>query len=304
MPAERRFGMDHDHYDWSPLSKRGILRWPDGARVALCVIVDLDHPEWQPPEDSFATPFAGGLSARSYPDYARLGHREYGHRVGIFRVLDTLEKHGIKATVAMDAMTAENYPFLVRHCQERGAEIIGHGVSLTRMITSNMTEDEERAYIGQSVSALTQATGNSPAGWLGPEYGESSRTPQLLSEAGISYVCDWVNDEQPYPLKSPHGEIFALPVMVELDDVVALWDRRVNVGRYQQLIEDGFDTLYQDGQQNGRTMVLNLHPWLIGQPFRIGYLDRALGHIMRRGGVWAATGSEIVDWYRSNPPTA
>ena len=153
MPAERRFGMDHEHYDWSPLSKRGILRWPDGARVALCVIVDLDHPEWQPPEDSFATPFAGGLSARSYPDYARLGHREYGHRVGIFRVLDTLEKHGIKATVAMDAMTAENYPFLVRHCQEQGVEIIGHGVALTRMITSNMSEDVEREYIGQSISA-------------------------------------------------------------------------------------------------------------------------------------------------------
>ena len=304
MPAERRFGMDHEHYDWSPLSKRGILRWPDGARVALCVIVNLDHPEWQPAEDSFTTPFAGGLSARSSPDYARLGHREYGHRVGIFRVLDILEKHGIKATVAMDAMTAENYPFLVRHCQERGAEIIGHGVALTQMITSNMSEEAEREYIGQSVSALTRATGTAPTGWLGPEYGESSRTPQLLSQAGINYVCDWVNDEQPYPLKSPHGEIFALPVMVELDDVVALWDRRVTIGRYQQLIEDGFDTLYQDGQKNARLMALNLHPWLIGQPFRIGYLDRALGHIMRRGGVWAAKGSEIVDWYRRNPPTA
>ena len=244
------------------------------------------------------------MGARGFPDYARLSHREYGHRVGIFRVLDTLQKHGIKATVAMDAMTAENYPYLVRHCLDAGAEIIGHGVSLSRMISSNMSEDAEREYIGQSVAALTRATGSAPAGWLGPEYGESARTPQLLSEAGLHYVCDWVNDEQPYPLHSPHGEMFALPVMVELDDAVALWDRRVMIGRYQQLVEESFETLYQDGQQNGRLMALNLHPWLIGQPFRIGYLDRALGHIMRRGGVWAATGSEIVDWYRYNPPTA
>ena len=92
--------------------------------------------------------------------------------------------------------------------------------------------------------------------------------------------------------------------MWELDDVSALWERRVVVGRYQQLLEEGFETLYEDGQQNGRVMALNLHPWLIGQPFRIGYLDRALGRMMRRGGVWAATGSEIINWYRDNPPTA
>ncbi len=304
MPAARRFGMDHEHYDWSPFNKRGILRWPDHARVALCVVVNLDHPEWNPPADSFATPFAGGLGARSFPDYARLSHREYGHRVGIFRVLDTLQQHGIKATVAMDAMTAEHYPYLVRHCLDAGAEIIGHGVSLSQMITGNMTEEREREYIGQSVAALTRATGRAPAGWLGPEYGESARTPQLLSEAGLQYVCDWVNDEQPYPLHSPHGALFALPLMAELDDVAALWERRVTIGRYQQLIEESFETLYQDGQQNGRLLALNLHPWLIGQPFRIGYLDRALGRIMRRGGVWAATGAEIVDWYQRNPPTA
>ena len=305
MPAERRFGMDHPHYDWSPLSRRGILRWPDNARVALCVIIDLEKPEWDPPADSFTTPFAGGLAPRPFPDYARMSHREYGHRVGIFRVLDTLRKHGIPATVAMDAMTAENYPYLVQHCQDAGAEIIGHGVSLSRMITSNMSEAEERDYISQSVSALTQATGSAPAGWLGPEYGESARTPQLLSEAGLRYVCDWVNDEQPYPLHSPHGEMFTLPVMWELDDVGALWERQSG-GRAVSAacLEESFETLYEDGQQNGRLMALNLHPWLIGQPFRIGYLDRALGRMMRRGGVWAATGSQIIDWYQDNPPTA
>ena len=183
MPAQRRYGMDHPHYDWSPITTRGILRWPQHARVALCVIVTLEHMEWLPPEDSFQPAnLAGGSAARPFPDYARLSHREYGHRVGIFRVLDVLEKHGIKPTVALDAMTAANYPYLVRHLLERGCEIIGHGVSVSRMITSNMSEQEEREYIQESLAALTTATGATPQGWLGPEYGESSRTPQLLAE--------------------------------------------------------------------------------------------------------------------------
>ena len=304
MPAERRFGMDHEHYEWSPIIKRGRLTWPDNSRVALCVIVTLEHMEWSPPQGSFTTTLAGGLGARGMPDYARTSHREYGHRVGIFRVLDTLEKHGIKATVAMDAFTAENYPYLVRHCLDRGCEIIGHGTSVSRMITSNMSEQEERDYIKSSLDSLTRATGTAPAGWLGPEYGESSRTPQLLAEAGIRYVCDWANDEQPYPLKTPNGELFALPVMLELDDVVALWDRHVPVGRYRDLLKDGFDTMYAEGSENGRLLAVNLHPWVIGQPFRIGYLDEALAHMTRRSGVWAATGSEIVDWYKRNPPVA
>ena len=305
MPAERRFGMDHEHYDWSPIVKRGILRWPDNARVALCVIVNLERMEWSPPEGSYQLPsLSGGLDPRPFPDYARLSHREYGHRVGIFRVLDVLEKYGIKATIAMDVLTAENYPYLVNHCLKRGCEIIGHGISVSRTISSKMSEQEEKEYVSSSLERLNKATGATAAGWLGPEYGESTRTPQILAEAGVKYVCDWVNDEQPYPLKAPKGQIFALPIMWELDDVHALWNRRVTIDRYGDLLKESFDGLYLDGAQTGRVMALNLHPWLIGQPFRIGYLDAALGHMMQRQGVWAATGSQIIDHYRSNQPAA
>ena len=305
MPAQRRFGMDHEHYDWSPINTRGILRWPQGARVALCVIVNLEHTEWDPPPDSHqVTNPAGGISPRPYPDYSRISHREYGHRVGIFRVLDTLKKHGIRPTVAMDAQTAENYPFLVRYCRDRDCEIIGHGLSASRMITNNMSESEEREYIQESLSVMTRATGSTPQGWFGPEYGESARTPQLLAQAGIRYVCDWTNDEQPYPLKTSEGELYALPIMMELDDVHALWSRRVTIDRYSELLKDSFDTLYHDGGGNGRLLVLNVSPWLIGQPFRIGYLDQALDHMMGRQGVWAASGSQIIDWFRNNLPVA
>ena len=302
MPAERRLGMDHEHYDWSPIIKRGSLRWPDNARVALCVIVNLEHMEWSPPEGSFTSPMPPGPAVRPGLDYARLTHREYGHRVGIYRVLNVLEKHGIRPTVAMDALTAENYPYLVRHCLSRGCEIIGHGMSVTRMISSRMSEQEEREYIRSSLETLKRATGSAPAGWHGPEYGESANTPSLLAAAGIRYVCDWANDEQPYPLTTPQGELFALPIQFELDDVIAVWGRTVAIDRYALLLKESFDTTYVEGGETGRLIVLNLHPWLIGQPFRIRFLDDALGYMMRRQGVWAASGSEIIDWYRDHTP--
>ena len=296
---ELRRGMDHGHYDWSPLNAaRPPLRWPGEARVALAVIVSLEHAEWRRPEGHYQVPnLAGGYGWGAFPDVTAWSHREYGNRVGIFRVLDVLQKHGIPPTVAMDALTAEHYPFLVQHCLTRGCELIAHGVSVNRMITSRMTEDEEREYIRTSIDNLTRASGKAPTGWLGPEYGESGRTPRLLAQAGIRYVCDWVNDEQPYRLNVPEGDLHALPVTLPLDDVNALWDRRMDVFRYGETIVESFETLCRDGETNGRLLVLNLHPFLIGQPFRVGVLDAALGRICSRPGVWKATGMEIIDSY-------
>ncbi|MCH8869739.1 MAG: polysaccharide deacetylase family protein [Chloroflexi bacterium] len=303
MPTERTYGMDHPHYAWSPIVDRPALRWPNDARMALCVILNLDHVEWVAPEGSYGPSVpAGGLGRITFPEYAQLSHREYGHRVGIFRVLDVLERHGIRPTVAMDALTAEHYPYLVRHCLGRGCEIIGHGISASRMITSNMSEQEEREYIRTSMDALSLATGAAPVGWLGPEYGESARTPQLLADAGIRYVCDWTNDEQPYPMTTSAGNLTALPIMWELDDVIAMWDRKIPFYTYAKSIKDSFVTMHGDAAESGRLMVLNLHPWLIGQPYRIGSLDDALGEVMKMDGVWAASGSEITDWFTANRP--
>jgi peptidoglycan/xylan/chitin deacetylase (PgdA/CDA1 family) len=294
-------GMDHDHYDWSPLdANRPKLEWPGNERVALCVIVCLEHMEWRHPEGAYPLPnLAGGYGQAPFPNVTAWSHREYGHRVGVFRVLDVLEKHGIRPTVAMDAITAEHYPVLVRHCLARGCEIIAHGLSANRMITSRMPEDEERAYILKSIEAVTRATRVAPAGWVGPEYGESPNTPRLLAEAGIRYVCDWSNDEQPYRLTVPHGTLYSLPVALPLDDINALWDRRIDVEYYGRMIRESFDTLYRDGAENGRLLVLPLHPFLIGQPFRIGFLDAALEHIAGHEGVWAAAGSAIVEYVTS-----
>ncbi len=297
MPAERKPGMDNEFYDWSPITTRPALTWPADARVALCVILSLEHYEWSLPEGWFQPPAPGGLGRGTFPDLRSYSHHEYGNRVGIFRVLDILDRYGIPPTVAMDATVAKNYPFLIEECDKRGAEFIGHGQTVTRMITSDMSEEEERQYIRESVEALAEATGERPAGWFGPEYGESTRTPSLLAAEGIRYVCDWPNDEQPYPMKVAEGRLFSLPVHVEVEDLFTQWNRGVSIMHYSQMIRDTFDGLYVDGAETGRTLVLSLHPWLIGQPFRSKYLDLALAHISRHAGVWKATGKEIVDWY-------
>ena len=301
MRPERRYGMDNDHYEWSPIVKREALAWPGGARVAFCVIVNLECLDWEAPSGSYQAPLLYSHLApiqRPVPELWTISVREYGHRIGVFRLLSLLGKHGVRPTVAMDALTAGHYPHLVRHCVQSGCEIIAHGVAASRMITSRMSEDEERRYIRESIDAIADATGTRPNGWHGPEYGESAETPQLLAEAGIRYVCDWANDEQPYHMKTPSGELYALPIMVELDDLFALRDRRFRIDEYAQQLKDAIDVIYRDAITSGRLLVLNLHPWLIGQPFRIRFLADAIGHIVRRQGVWAATGAEIVEWYR------
>lgn len=305
MPAERRLGMDHQHYPWSALPTRPVLRWPDGQTLALCVVVLLEHYEWQPPATSYSLRRpSGGIMALPHPDYVRLTHREYGHRVGIFRVLDTLEAHGIPATVAMDALTAENYPWLANHCVQRGVELVGHGVAANRLITSRMSEDDERQTIARSMAALQAVSGRAPLGWFSPEGAESARTPQLLAEAGIRYLCDWPNDEQPYAMTVDAGELTALPMFLEADDEFALWHRRMSLLGWSQLVVQAARRLHTDGASNARLLVLTLRPWLVGQPFRIGALDQALSQIMSWPDVWAAQGGDITAWFRSPAATA
>src|SRR5205807_2746846 len=154
------------------------ITWPGGAPVAVCVIIVLEHLEWFEPEDGHVSPsLAGGYGRRPHPDITMWSHREYGHRVGIFRLLDALRQYGVRPTVAIDALTAQHYPILVQHCNAAGAEYVAHGWSVSRMVTDAMTEAEERSYIRKSVEVVGAATQSDVAGWFGPEYGESRRTP-------------------------------------------------------------------------------------------------------------------------------
>ncbi|MBX9761358.1 MAG: polysaccharide deacetylase family protein [Beijerinckiaceae bacterium] len=299
MPANRTEGMDHSHYAWSALPNRKPLRWPGGASVAVCVLVNIEHYDLDPPPGSFApASIPGGRGRGPAPDIAIYSLRQYGPRVGIFRVMDVLDRHGVKATAAIDAASAIAYPRIVAECQAREWDFVAHGLSVTQTISSRMNEDEERAHIRTSLDTVARETGLPIRGWCGVDSGESERTPRILAELGVNYIFDWPNDEQPYRMLAPPGDVIALPTMLELDDVYAHWHRRVTVWRWQRMVEEALVTLSADGGQSGRLLVLSLHPWLIGQAHRIRALDDALAFVTRQPGVWMATGAEIDDWFR------
>jgi allantoinase len=296
--TDRRPGMDHPHYDFSPLPTRPQWRWPGGAGLALGVVVVLESVAADPSSAPLGQPFAG-VGPRPHPNYAMLAHREYGHRVGVFRLLDVLEKHGIRPSIAMDVLTAEEYPTLVAHVGRRGAELLGHGLSADRQITADLSETEEQDYVTSSLRRLAAATGSDAAGWLSPGYRESHRTPRILAAAGVSYLCDWGNDDQPYAMTVPEGDLCALPVAVEYDDAHALWGRRMPTPAYADMLVRGCRQLVEESADAPRSVVLVLRPWLSGQPFRIDLLDRALGEIAAQAGVWTASTGDIVGAWRA-----
>lgn len=289
--------MDHGHYRFSPIAGRPPIAWPGDAQVAFWVLLAIEHWELQPPNGTHRDPRFVGEYGSFDPDYRTWSQREYGNRVGIFRVFESLDRHGIRATVALNASAAGRYPFLVEECRRRGYEFVGHGSHATRMITGALSAAEERTEIAAALDAVERAAGIRPRGWHGQDYGESARTPALLAEAGLDYVADWPNDDQPYPMRVGKP-LVSLPTQPEWDDVQLLWLRRLPMPRYPGIVRAAFERLREEG---GRTFCLSLHPWLIGMAHRIAYLDAALDAIARSDGVWQATGGEIVDHFRTQP---
>ncbi|MBE0548055.1 MAG: polysaccharide deacetylase family protein [Rubrivivax sp.] len=297
MPGERRPGMDHALYDYSALPNRPHLQWPQG-RVALWVILYLEHWELDPPADSHRPPGIQGVRESIFPDYRTFSHREYGNRVGAFRLLDLLDTLRVRPTVALNAALCRKAPRLVKACVERGWEVAVHGTHATRMITSRMTEAQEREHIAMAIDEVRGMTGQYPAGWIGQEYGESTRTPFLVAEQGMRYIADWPNDEQPYTMLTTPG-LVSLPQQPNWDDVQLLWLRQIATPRYAQIVRDACDTLLDDANADGqgRMLCLGLHPWLSGQSHRIRHVREALSDVATREGVWNADGATLASHY-------
>lgn len=294
-------GTGHGYFPRRPIADRRPLVWPGGARAAFAVLVSTEYCEMQPPADAFVPPTVpGGFGRGPYPDLRVWSTRAYGNRIGIFRVLDALAGAAMPGTVAIDALTVAHCPQLVDHLREREVEIAAHGMSATRVISAHMTEAEERCYIGDALHVLERAFGRRPSGWHGPEYGESARTPALLAEFGLDYVLDWPNDEQPYRMTTAAGPLVSVPVALDLDDVFAHHQRRVPMARWRQAVGEALDRLLDDGAVAGRLLVLNIHPWLTGHPFRIGYLEDVLADAAARPGLWRATAGEIAAYWKAN----
>jgi peptidoglycan/xylan/chitin deacetylase (PgdA/CDA1 family) len=287
----RKYGMDHNLYDWSMLVSRKPVKWPGQAPVALLVNVSLQYF----PLNQQGKPFppTGGMTT-SYPDLRHYTLREYGNRVGIFRLLQALDRYNIKPTFAVNAQLAQRYPYLLDTLLKRGDEIIGHGWNMDTPHFGGMDRAREAEIIVQSLSTLRKLTGQPVEGWLSPSRSQSANTPELLVKNGIRYMCDWINDDMPYRFRTPAGDLTALPLSLELEDTFIMHTNLHSEYEYAEQIEDAYDFLSEEAsEQGGRLLALSIHPWMLGQPHRIAQLERVLQYITASDDVWSASAGEI-----------
>jgi allantoinase len=266
-------------YPYRALIDHPKFSWPNGARVAVFVVPNIEH-------------FRIELDANP-PDIRNYSRRDYGNRSGIWRLMETLTKHGMKGTVALNSEVARYYPRIMEEAVKLDWEFMGHGITNSIRMTGQ-TPDAERATIAE-VRKVIEAHGQKMRGWLGPGLTETWNTLNFLKEAGVEYTCDWVNDDLPYKF---NNGLYSIPYTLELNDIPLFNEPSVTPEHFEQRIRDAFDVLYAEGATMPRVMCIALHPFLIGSPHRIKYLDRALGYIRGHDKAWLAKGSDIIDAYR------
>jgi peptidoglycan/xylan/chitin deacetylase (PgdA/CDA1 family) len=280
--------MDNERYPYWPLPERPRLGWPHGARVAFWVIPNIEHFRFDGRFQDVPNP--------PLPDVSSYAQRDYGNRVGVWRLMDLLDKYGLRATVALNADVCRFEPQIVRAGMARNWEWMGHGITNSQRLTG-LDPAQERETVRATVETITAFTGQAPKGWLGPGLGETYETPDVLAEHGIEYVCDWCADDQPFPLRVRQGRLISVPYTLELNDLPAFLRRNCTPEQFYRFICDQFDVLYEEGARSGRVMALALHPFVTGQPYRLKWLDHAFDYITRHKQVWLTTGGEIAAWY-------
>jgi hypothetical protein len=285
---------------WSPLPSRPALTWPGDAPLAVCVVIHVEHAEWIAPDLEVVPP-----SLVRRPPYPRLldshevSPHEYGNRVGFFRLHDIVRSFSLPAAVAIDATSALRYPPIIEAAKRAGFELVAHGISASRPLTGSVPLGAERNYIRRTLDTIEAASGARPSGWVGVEYSESANTPEALAAEGISYTLDWANDEQPFVLRSSAGDIVALPIALELDDIYSIHMRRILTASWAEMVREAADFLASGRPESARLLIINLHAWLAGQPFRARHVREILASFAGRSGIWAATPGEVDRYYRS-----
>ncbi|MGB3807640.1 MAG: polysaccharide deacetylase family protein [Erythrobacter sp.] len=287
----RREGYDHDLYAWSNMHERAPVRWPKGS-VAVWLVVSL---EWFPiqPGGPFKAP---GHMVTPYPDYRHYTARDYGNRVGAWRLLDAFAQAGVSASFAVNAAVAERYPELVEAVQAGGHEIIAHSTDMNGTIDASLGEKAERELIADAMTRLERATGTRPEGWLSIARQQSFSTLDILKDEGLTYCCDWVNDELPY--RFANG-LIDLPLNHELSDRQIIAVQQQSADSWAQSMRDAFDWLAQEArqQEGGRMLPIHLTPYIMGLPYRIAALEDLLSDLAGREAAWFARGCDIVsEW--------
>ena len=281
--------------DYSPIIDRPIIKWPNDARVALWISPNVEHYEYMPDDDSARTPWP----RTPFPDVQQYSYRDYGNRVGLWRMLETLDKYNIRCCVSLNMAVLEHFPEIRDAMVQRDYDYMSHGIYNTRYLYT-YTEEQEREFYRDTIDTLKLHTGKQLKGMLGPAISGTERTPDLMAEAGLIYHTDWMHDDQPVPIKVKSGKLVSVPYSIELNDSSLLRDNHYEGDYFARICKAQFDQLYKEGAESGRVMCIALHPFLIGQPHRIKYLDDILSHIMSHDGVWQTTADDIADYYIEN----
>jgi allantoinase len=282
--------------DYVPIHRRPRLRLPNDARVAVWTIVNVEN--WSPTGAMPRAVLPPPMGQPLLPDVPNWSWHEYGMRVGFWRFIETLGSRKLKATFAINGSVCELYPEACEAARDAGWDFMGHGFVQKPM---HKVEDQ-RAVIADTIKAIKDFTGRPPRGWESPGLTETDETLDLLAEAGIEYVADWVVDDQPVPLKTRAGNIISVPYTVEINDVVISAVQQQPSEEIYRRGRDQFDRLYLDGAKAPRVMAISIHPYLTGVPHRIKYLEMLYDYILGHEGVVMWTGAEILDWYRSQAP--
>jgi peptidoglycan/xylan/chitin deacetylase (PgdA/CDA1 family) len=286
-----------DRYADSYMFERKPFAWPGSKTLAVWVAPNVEVWNFDSPVGVGVSPNFGNV----VPDVINYGWREYGMRVGLWRLADVLDAAGIKASVALNSAVCEAHPKAVEEMKKRGWEFMGHGTTNSESL-SRLEIDKEREVIQTVLKTIEQATGKRPRGWLGAGLAETYNTLDILAEEGVEFCGDWNNDDQPYPMKVKKGKLFSIPYCMEINDIPLFLRKGYTGEQYYRSVMDQFEGLYADSKKHPRVMGIPLHPMIIGQPLRARYLERALAEIKKNDGVWFATGSEIIDAYqRANP---
>jgi peptidoglycan/xylan/chitin deacetylase (PgdA/CDA1 family) len=281
--------VDQDLYSYSPIVGRPPLEWPDGKRVAFYVGLNLEHFLIDRPSTSIA-----GVTAALAPDPMNYGWRDYGVRVGIWRIIELLDEVAVAASVLLNSDVCHLYPQIVEAGVRRDWAWLGHGQN-NSTLQAGMDEQAEREYLQEMTATIEAATGTRPQGWLGPALTETFNTPRLLGELGVRYLLDWCNDDQPYPLNVPG--MISVPYSVEVNDITLFVYHAHTGEEYVRLVCDHLDQLLADSRDGGRVMALPLHPFVIGQPARHRYLAKILEEVRSREEVWVTTSDAIAAHY-------
>jgi peptidoglycan/xylan/chitin deacetylase (PgdA/CDA1 family) len=290
------------NYDWSPIIARKPLRFPNGKRLAVIATVNCEY--WDLLKDSTEPYYAGGPAMLPDPlpgnvaDFPNFSWREYGQRVGVWRLFRVFEQAGVPLSITLNAKTALERPEIVQYGLERGWEFVAHNYEQGELLTRyTFDEPAERAVIHNTLSVYEKALGRKARGWLSSSLRSTQRTPGICAEAGLIFFCDYMNDDQPYIIRTEHGPIVNTPYSIEINDFTFFHRRAMNTWDAARMLKDNFDELYAEGAEGGRMMNIGMHPHVSGHPHRMACYRDFLAHAKRHEGVWWTTREEIAAWY-------